>query len=49
MRFKRRMNYRVGIDMTPIIDCVFLLLIFFIIFFDTISNFIERIFCSQFF
>jgi len=31
MRFKRRMQYKVGIDMTPMIDCVFLLLIFFMV------------------
>jgi len=29
MRFKKRLQQRVGIDMTPMIDCVFLLLIFF--------------------
>jgi biopolymer transport protein ExbD len=29
MRFKRKLQQRVGIDMTPMIDCVFLLLIFF--------------------
>ncbi|HOG63936.1 MAG TPA: biopolymer transporter ExbD [Spirochaetota bacterium] len=31
MKFKRRLQYRVGIDMTPMIDSVFLLLIFFMI------------------
>ena len=31
MRFKRKLRNRVGIDMTPMIDCVFLLLIFFMI------------------
>jgi len=31
MRFKRRLRNRVSIDMTPMIDCVFLLLIFFMI------------------
>jgi len=31
MRFKRKLRQRVGIDMTPMIDCVFLLLIFFMI------------------
>lgn len=31
MRFKRRLNQRFNIEMTPIIDCVFLLLIFFMV------------------
>ena len=31
MRFRRKLRQRVGIDMTPMIDCVFLLLIFFML------------------
>jgi biopolymer transport protein ExbD len=31
MHFKRKLRHQVGIDMTPMIDCVFLLLIFFMI------------------
>ncbi|MDR2733972.1 MAG: biopolymer transporter ExbD [Spirochaetota bacterium] len=31
MHFKRKLRNQVGIDMTPMIDCVFLLLIFFMI------------------
>jgi biopolymer transport protein ExbD len=31
MRFRRKLRHRVGVDMTPMIDCVFLLLIFFMI------------------
>jgi biopolymer transport protein ExbD len=31
MRFRRKMRQRVSIDMTPMIDCVFLILIFFML------------------
>jgi len=31
MRFRRKLRQRVGIDMTPMIDCVFLILIFFML------------------